>query len=416
MAVKDTIEGSPLLAVDVRDTLSYYGGEVSDDFLTYFKSTANINEWSRSKPYNIVGQIFSPSTDAERAEVYRNDNTPTVGGYGISIVNVYNSSLKDLYEKVVANKNYGYRYYRPRGDAMYPYRMGDFIGYTPLAALPITHTFNEGQVFSDEVGSIEITGGTLVTDTSLEGQITEQDLYPRLVDDSGNESDPNRGMLVVYEDDNGDTQGLWATTTIPYISTAGALLVGAWASALQGRTAIAMEFFTNYPANANSNLISITNPTPAWDETASGYWFAATPDPIRTISFKAATLPPDDTPAAKLIAEVIFSVNPRYTDEDNTRMTAQFYFSSKGASYGGGSLTNIKYGLYTDRACTNAIEEKTRTSFTIANNTDSSKTFANLTNSAGVEVTYFGVWANGYLQKYMAVLLNLNTSVSTTEE
>ena len=407
MALQDVITGGPLLADNIRDTLAYYGGQVTHQWLTYFKWTANINEWSKCKPYldtNTPNRTEPLATDAERAAVARNKNIPEVGGYGIEILSVYNSSVKDLYDKVVANNNMGYKYKRPRGGS--PIRglfiMGDFIGYTPLATIPVTHTFTDGQMIYSTDNKIEIKGGMLTTDSSLEGQIREEDLYPRLLDNSDQPYAPNRGMLVVYTGSDGLKHGLWATTEIPYASGGGVILMGTWASELQGKKAVAMEFFTNYPANYNSNHPSSTV---EWDTAANGYWFAAIPDAIREIEFASATVIKPDTPSGKLWGQVIIN-SARYTDTTYTLCTGNFDFSTIGSAYAGGAVSNIKYGIYTNTACTTAIVEKTMTPFNIGAETTKRVTFS-LSNNTNNQVTYFGVWANGVLQAYKSIALPL---------
>ena len=407
MAAQDVITDSPLLAVNVRDTLAKYEGQVTDNFLSYFKPNANINEWSKCKPYldtNTPNRIERLATDAERAAVARNKNIPEVGGYGIEILNVYNSSVKDLYNKVVANNNMGYRYKRPRGlsPLLGAFIMGDFIGYTPLATIPVTHTFTDGQKIYSTDNKIEIKGGMLTTGSSLEGQIREEDLYPRLLDNSDQPYAPNRGMLVVYTGSDGLKHGLWATTEIPYASGGGVILMGTWASELQGKKAVAMEFFTNYPANYNSNHPSSTV---EWDTAANGYWFAAIPDAIREIEFASATVIKPDTPSGKLWGQVIIN-SARYTDTTYTLCTGNFDFSTIGSAYAGGAVSNIKYGIYTNTACTTAIVEKTMTPFNIGAETTKRVTFS-LSNNTNNQVTYFGVWANGVLQAYKSIALPL---------
>ena len=414
MSVQDVITDSPLLADNIRDTLAYYGGQVTHKWLTYFKPNANIDEWSKCKPYAIFGRTNRLETDAERAAVKRNKNIPEVGGYGIQVAYVYNSPLKDLFDLVTGSlwKNNGYRYSLPRGgkygDSLaQPMVMGDFIGYTPLAVQPIEHTFREDQVISDNTLTIPIVGGLKAENISNEGQITEEDLYPRLLDENGNSYAPNRGVLVVYTGSDGLKTGVWATTEIPYQSSGTQVLRGPWKNLLAGKQVVVMEFFTNFRANANSNARPVIGEeeVPQWNQTASGIWFAAIPSPIRNVKFEGGTIIPPDTPAVKLIVDVIFSIQPAYRDENNTFMTAQFYFTAKGAQYSGGAVSGIKYGIYSNSACTNAIAEETASPITVNKGTNSNPYLFSHKNDTPNKLCYFGVWAFGVLQRSMAVMM-----------
>lgn len=394
MAVKTIIDNNPSLSLNVRDTLAYYGGEgISDNHLSFFQRSANVDEWSKRKPYRILGRTQFEMTEEERKANGR-DSASQCGGYGIQIVSVYNSSLKSLYDAVVRRKNNGYTYLRPAGTqsgkVVEPFVMGDFMGYTPLAVMPVTHTFKEGQKIYDQDATIAISGGMNIYDASLEGQIRIEDLYPE---------GANRGMLVVYKDDSNVERALWATTNIPYAGQGTQLTLGSWASLLNGRDAVAMEFFTNYRANANSNESKIGEGiVPAWTATPSegNIWFAAIPDPIRNISFAKTMTAKPNTPSARLKCWIDVSY-AKYTDTANTRVSVKFAFSSQGADYGGGTLSSVKYGIYANRACTLPIEERTMASFQLANNSRKEVT-AFFNNKTGNDLAYFGVWADGYLQ------------------
>ena len=413
MSVKDKITSNPLMADDIVDTLAYNGSVTvsKNNLLTCFNFAANINVWSKCKP--MLHSTLIEMTNEQKREVGRSAtgamNGEKVGGWGISIYNAYKTSPIDFYLNTMKNKVAGYRYLRPASGRMSPFRLADFIGYFPTAPMPTTNTFDDDQVIFDTTTSIQLIGGVQSGVINSEDCITLEDLYPQIDNGDGTTSPPNRGILVVYKDKSNLDAYLWATTTLPYNGVA-----GAWRGILNGKKATIMEFFTNYPANKNSNLSSMTNPNPSWDN--AEYWIAATPDPIKTVQFQdsdGTIVPPGSGSDGLLPAAVRFTENgsPKFVTpigkpQDNSRVTATFYFSSKGNSYKGGNITDIRYGLYEDSTLTKEIDVKTATSFYLANNSDSQLFGAGTTfnNNTGRANIYFGVRYGGY-KRYASIPL-----------
>lgn len=115
MAVHDIIPRQ-FTADDVRDTLNAGGGSVGNNWVDYFGEKANIDMWSKNKPFRLNLNGEATSTNKYDAN------------YGIDLASVGNSSLLELFKKAIANSSWKYLF--PRGGSYNePFRFDDFIGY-----------------------------------------------------------------------------------------------------------------------------------------------------------------------------------------------------------------------------------------------------------------------------------------------
>lgn len=401
MAVKEIITTSPLLGRDIVDTLSYYGGiGVSDNVLSCFSLTAGINAWARNKPMRSNASIAMTSAEKES-----NGRSDGFGGYGISIYYAFRKSPIDFYKDEILKykRTVGYAYRRPQGGQASPYRPADFIGYNAVASIPVTNTFRDEQFIPTATTSIPLDGGINTTPPPSEYQISESDLYPQIDNGDGTTSKPNRGILVIYKDSSNNDAYLWATSTLP-TGTGISAPIGSWANILQGKTVTIMEFFTNYPANRNSESNSISDPNPEWENSVHNFWIAAIPDPLRVITFeKIESGGGGGTTPTTPIAYAEITSWPTFISDDNKSVSVTFIISAQNG-YSGGNITGIRYGIYTNSRCTTAVTEKTIASFNLQKN--SKKTFSDRAlASDGEEIRYFGVFFNGSLQASKAVAL-----------
>lgn len=422
MAVKNKITSNPLMAIDVVDTLAHNGGigVTSGNLLSCFTLISGLNPWSKSKPMRHTAPI--EMTNEQKRELGRAatgaSNGEKVGGWGIRVYHAFKTSPIDFYLNTMKSKKAGYMYLRPSGSQHSPYRMSDFIGYFPAAPMPTTNTFDDDQVIFDTTTTITLMGGVQGETLNSDDCVTIDDLYPQIDNGDGTTSPPNKGILVVYKNSQNLDAYLWATTQLPYNG-----VIAGWRSILEGKKATIMEFFTNYPANRNSNLSSIKDPNPSWDNTE--YWIASTPDPIKSVQFQdsdGTIVPPGSgsdglLPAAVKIAE---NGQPKFASlkgnaQDYSQVIARFYFSSKGNSYKGGNITDIRYGLYSDSALTQEIDVRTATSFNLPNNSDSSifGTGIRFNNSTGRANIYFGVRYGGYKRYASIPLVEMDITPAT---
>ena len=139
---------APLKAVDIRDTLNHYGGKVTNDTTSYFTTDANINRWSKHKPFvtGFIGDEFL-RYDSEKwnkqtgtiPKVYMNSNLQ----YEPALIEVWNGCSEDEW----------FQYELPSGGELEPLRMGDFRGYRADATSPF-------KSFSCDSTEIEPVNGT----------------------------------------------------------------------------------------------------------------------------------------------------------------------------------------------------------------------------------------------------------------
>lgn len=262
------------------------------------KST-KINEWSKWKP--IASNIASLT---EEELINKN--------YGITTIKANTPLL--LLSAIEENNNVGYKYNKPNGGNISPYRMGDFRNYNHNAQLPIIPFYNDGDV--ENIGNVSnnytksiYTLNNLGDDYS----IGVNDLYPNM----------NRG-IALYDEDNNNM--LWSTTTIPY----GKL---GWQN-MSGKEIKVIEFFTNVPPNKDTTTYIATS-----DDV-----FCAIPQPICTITLNKNTTAND----SDLTNHDVWVNGTFVMSEDNSVCTYRFCFSSIGSNYIGGTLNNVVVKLSKD--------------------------------------------------------------------
>lgn len=136
---------APLKAVDIRDTLNHYGGKVTNDTTSYFTIDANINRWSKHKPFINKDPFLPFKSDAWNKQtgtipmVYMHSNLQ----YEPALIEVWNGCSEDEW----------FQYELPNGSSDQPLRLGDFRGYRADATSPF-------KSFSSDSMEIEPINGT----------------------------------------------------------------------------------------------------------------------------------------------------------------------------------------------------------------------------------------------------------------
>lgn len=378
--------GQPTNIVDIRDTLNANNGVVTDNLSSFYTRAANINDFSRRKP---VVDERNPQpvtmTTAEMAE-QKNDSGVVLSRYGLKFFGGAMEPKDYFLSARLLGK--GYYYALPTlGSANQPMRLSDFNGYYPAAQVPLLTTFADGYEFDYlqydyALAGIEVANSGNAND----GQLYRSDLYPNM---------PNRGIYVRLED------GSYDFTVVGSLNFKSDPFVRQTLSKLAGKKFTIMEFLTNAPTTWSSFGVE--------DFVASGYESYALPLPISNCSMKAATSGGGTAPTIK-VAKVVFSRYPTFlaiTSTDYSTVSAAFKISSEGSLYGGGNITNFACGIYSDAACTQIIERKQFTSFTLGSEASSSTYSVKLTNTTGQSGIYFGVWFNNSLQYVGSVRMQI---------
>lgn len=377
--------GQLMNAKDLEDTLNANGGTVTSDTSTFFSRTSNIDVWSERKP---VVDTYNPQpslmTTSEMA-VQKNDSGVVVSRYGLTFLGGAKEP-KDYFTSVNLLQK-GYIYNLPKlGEENQPMRISDFHGYLPSAQLPLMTTFPDGYEFEYLSYDYELNGIELA-DKTIEGQLYREDLYPNL---------PNRGVYIRLED------GSYDFTVVGSLNFKSDNFVKKALSKLAGKKFTIMEFLTNAPKTWSSFGVE--------DFVASGYSSQPLPLPISHCSMKASSSGGGSTPTLK-VAFVSFSNYPTFfglSSTDYSTVSASFKISSEGSLYGGGSITNLACGIYSDSACTQIIERKQYSNFTLGSETTSSTYSVKLTNTTGKSGIYFGVWFNNTLQYVGSVKMQVS--------
>lgn len=130
MATLSSIPLTNVQAVDIKDTLNSNGGSCSNELLSFFASTANINPWSRAKPVHIEKSI-----EPDRSSAWYKG---TSGTCGFNLSGASTTNYTNLPSMYTSDKKNGWNYAPPQGGSFSPYRLGDFAGYLPSALPPIT--------------------------------------------------------------------------------------------------------------------------------------------------------------------------------------------------------------------------------------------------------------------------------------
>lgn len=116
----------------IKQTLTEYGGSVSNDLLTFFTSGAKINPWSKWKP------IIYP------ADFVDSEASMKAYNWGINVSGLTTTSVSEAFNGSTINE---WRYTLPTGGARAPYRLGDFRKYRADATSP----FREIGITSNEI-------------------------------------------------------------------------------------------------------------------------------------------------------------------------------------------------------------------------------------------------------------------------
>ena len=128
MAVYNPLPKSNLRVEDIRDTLNAGGGSYSDDVVTFF-TQGNINWESKHKPVRLE-KNFCQDIDINKSDYDEFWWQAHDGNCGM-LPPAY-SSIPDLIKLYDGNMN-GWTYMAPTGGERYPYRLGDFAGYSRIS-------------------------------------------------------------------------------------------------------------------------------------------------------------------------------------------------------------------------------------------------------------------------------------------
>lgn len=125
---------APLRAVDIRDTLNHYGGNATDNTVSFFKEE-NINRWSKHKPivtgFNAEKSLFVRFDD----DVWNTQHGELPSVYiGLGDPNANQLALKEVWDG--CSEDECFIYTPPTGGPLKPMRMGDFRGYRADATSP----------------------------------------------------------------------------------------------------------------------------------------------------------------------------------------------------------------------------------------------------------------------------------------
>lgn len=267
---------------DIRDTLNANGGSVDNNFESAFQEAANINPWSKYKPFNCNRAYIGTMNEQLQLlkqekiayiEVEENRQAAVYYRYGVAVLqvqSVYNPSL--LYGLVQKHGGRGYLYDRPTGGASSPYRIGDFRRYYPMAYNPVGCTYYNGEEvpingaesnydFLKTLMGME--QGAAPDDSNL--YLVKDDLYKERVIPGQESVGLHRGAMVT----DGKTS-VWCSEYIPWGSSDSRFNF----QQFMGKEVTVFEFLTNVNYNLDQR-----DDFPG----SGGQVFMALPDPIRTI-------------------------------------------------------------------------------------------------------------------------------------
>lgn len=149
------VDSNVNLATQVRDVLTSAGGSVGNDITSFFKSTANLNQWSKYKPV-IHAQDFVDDS-------YRWKATDGNCGFTFPSTNTL-SEIPAWYNDDGTVGMNSWVYNIPTGGSQQPMRLGDFRGYNTVA-YPLTQGFYCPDKGSNATGE-SITCMCMMNDTS----------------------------------------------------------------------------------------------------------------------------------------------------------------------------------------------------------------------------------------------------------
>lgn len=138
MAVYNIIPVSPVIEIDVRDTLNANGSSVNDTWASLCGNPNN-NGNSKHKPVRL-NMNFCQDHDPNGANYVKDWWKSTDGLCGFNLDTAKASGWSTLVSLYDGGQN-GWIYQPPQGGTAQPYRITDFAGYYP-AARPLSHGFS----------------------------------------------------------------------------------------------------------------------------------------------------------------------------------------------------------------------------------------------------------------------------------
>lgn len=153
MAVLTVIPESNVHFADIRDTLNNHGGNVTNEVVTAF-TQGNINKWARNKPMDY-NKNFGLTEQEKLSINYGFTNIPVFSriGYMFNFVNgntnspnIPNCGLQPEY----------FTYNPPKGGVQSPYRLDDFVGYSPYASCFVGRVNNPNWIVTEASTTIPI--------------------------------------------------------------------------------------------------------------------------------------------------------------------------------------------------------------------------------------------------------------------
>lgn len=138
MAVYNIIPVSPVIEIDVRDTLNANGSSVNDTWASLCGNPNN-NGNSKHKPVRL-NVNFCQDHDPNGVNYVKDWWKSTDGLCGFNLDKAKASGWSTLVTLYDGGQN-GWIYQPPQGGAAQPYRITDFAGYYP-AARPLSHGFS----------------------------------------------------------------------------------------------------------------------------------------------------------------------------------------------------------------------------------------------------------------------------------
>ena len=317
----------------------------------------NINPWSVWKPISLDAVTLTRT-------LIKNAN------YGITLK--YGTTASAAYTASKNNSNTGFVYNKPTGISTSPYRLGDFRNYNHSANLPIDSAFKDndevkiGGVSSDY--SVEIQGIETPIPDNLDSTdyLTKAHIYPSGVS--------NRGALITD-----GTNTYWSVGSIPWGNT--------YWQKFKDKTVTVFEFMTNLASGKNSQNHTST----------SSDKFYALPYPIHTIKVSSAGVSG---------SKIAFPQYTTMTFTDSTCSTVSYNFclSAVGSVYAGGTITNFKCGICSDKDGVNIIQQRNILAPTIPAEGTTSNYSGTFTNTGNSPIVYFCIWYNNKLQHTTLVM------------
>lgn len=138
---------------DIRDCLNSNGGSVNNNVASAFQESANINVWSKHKPV-MLSTNFCQDFDSSKPNYVEKWWRGVFRNCGLSAKSV--SSYKDIPSIMDGNMN-GWTYELPTGDSTYPFRLGDFAGYSSKAVPFIRNLKADREIVVSSIGTLTVT-------------------------------------------------------------------------------------------------------------------------------------------------------------------------------------------------------------------------------------------------------------------